>query len=109
MPWTGKQFASRHNKKLSGVVAGKAAAQANAILRSGAPEGVAIATANKRADKMMRPGSSPKSAAEAMADRKRQGLTYREVAGEHGVSKSTAHRKARGLLRSGFTREGSAF
>lgn len=54
-------------------------------------------------------GSSPKSAAEAMASRKRQGLTYREIAGEHGTSKSTAHRKARGLLGRGYTREGSAF
>ena len=54
-------------------------------------------------------GSSPRSAAESMAERKGHGLTYREVAAEHGTSKSTAHRKARGLLQRGFTREGSAF
>ncbi len=54
-------------------------------------------------------GSSPRSAAESMASRKGQGLTYREVAVEHGTSKSTAHRKARGLLQRGFTREGSAW
>lgn len=51
MPWTGKQFAARHNKGLKGAAAGKAAAQANAILKSGASEGVAIATANKQAKK----------------------------------------------------------
>lgn len=52
MPWTGKQFASRHNHKLSGTVATKAADQANAMLRAGVPEGIAIATANKHADKV---------------------------------------------------------
>lgn len=51
MPWTGKSFAAKHNKKLSGSAAAKAAAQANAILKSGASEGVAIATANKYAGK----------------------------------------------------------
>lgn len=50
IPWTGKSFASRHNKKLKGAVASKAAAQANAMLRSGVPEGEAIATANKHAN-----------------------------------------------------------
>jgi hypothetical protein len=51
MPWSGKEFASRHNHKLKGAAADKAAKQANAILRSGAPEGIAIATANKHAEK----------------------------------------------------------
>ena len=67
MPWTGKDFASRHNKKLSGSGAAHAAKQANAILRSGASEGIAIATANKQADKRLgladvgrRFGSPPK-------------------------------------------------
>lgn len=49
MPWTGKSFASKHNKKMHGAVANKAASMANAMLKSGVPEGVAIATANKRA------------------------------------------------------------
>lgn len=49
MPWTGKTFASRHNKKLSGEAATKAAKQANALLREGMPEGEAIAVANKHA------------------------------------------------------------
>jgi uncharacterized protein YdaT len=49
MPWTGKTFRDRHNKGLSAGQAKKAAAQANAILRSGASERVAIATANKHA------------------------------------------------------------
>lgn len=49
MPWTGESFAARHNKKLKGSAADKAAAQANAMLREGVDEGVAIATANKHA------------------------------------------------------------
>jgi uncharacterized protein YdaT len=51
MPWSGKSFASKHNKKLSSTAAKGAAKQANAMLRAGVPEGEAIATANKRADK----------------------------------------------------------
>lgn len=50
-------------------------------------------------------GASPKSAREQMERRRKQGLTYREVAGEHGVSKSTAHRN---VMRQGFNRMGSA-
>jgi len=49
MPWTGKSFASKHNKKLSEASAGKAASIANAMVRRGVPEGEAIATANARA------------------------------------------------------------
>jgi uncharacterized protein YdaT len=49
MPWTGASYRARHNKKLSPAQASKAAAQANAMLREGVPEGVAIATANKHA------------------------------------------------------------
>jgi uncharacterized protein YdaT len=47
MPWDAKSFKARHNKKLSPAAAGKAASMANAMLRSGVPEGEAIATANK--------------------------------------------------------------
>ena len=47
MPWSPKAFQQKHNKKLSLPQAKKAAAQATAIMKSGAPEGVAIATANK--------------------------------------------------------------
>lgn len=49
MPWTGKTFAARHNKKLSGEAAEKAAKQATAMVKAGVPEGEAIATANKEA------------------------------------------------------------
>ena len=49
MPWTPKQFKDRHNKSLTDAQAARAAAQANAILRSGGSEAVAIATANKHA------------------------------------------------------------
>jgi uncharacterized protein YdaT len=51
MPWTGKEFSSRHNHKLKGAAADHAARQANAMLRAGVPEGEAIATANKHANK----------------------------------------------------------
>ncbi len=50
MPWTGKSFAAKHNHKLKGGAATKAAEQANAMLRAGVPEGIAIATANKHAN-----------------------------------------------------------
>lgn len=52
MPWSGKSFASKHNHSLKGKAADNAASQANALLRSGVPEGEAIAIANKRAGKM---------------------------------------------------------
>lgn len=48
MPWTPAEFRKKHNQKLTMAQARKAAKQANAILRSGASEAVAIATANKR-------------------------------------------------------------
>lgn len=55
MPWkTGKAFASKHNKKLKGAAASKAAGMATAMVREGVPEGIAIATANKHGNKMMR-------------------------------------------------------
>lgn len=46
MPWTPHSFASRHNHSLTPPQAAHAARIANAILRSGAPEGTAIAVAN---------------------------------------------------------------
>lgn len=57
MPWpTGKSFAQAHNKKLKGEAATKAAEQASAMVREGVPEGIAIATANKRGNRLMRHG-----------------------------------------------------
>jgi uncharacterized protein YdaT len=54
MPWpTGKGFAEKHNKKLKGAAAQKAADQATAMVREGVPEGIAIATANKTGNRMM--------------------------------------------------------
>lgn len=50
MPWSGKSFRSKHNHGLSPKSAGKAARQANAMLRAGVPEGEAIAVANKHAE-----------------------------------------------------------
>jgi uncharacterized protein YdaT len=49
MPWTPQEFRDRHAKDLSPAQAKKAAAQANAMLKSGADEGTAIATAIKHA------------------------------------------------------------
>lgn len=51
MPWTGPEFATKHNKKLKGAAANKAAAMATAMIGRGVPEGEAIATANKHAKK----------------------------------------------------------
>lgn len=50
MPWTGRSF-HKHNKKLTPAESSKAAAQATAALKSGVPEGEAIAIANKQAKK----------------------------------------------------------
>jgi len=49
MPWTAASFKKKHNHSLSGSRARKAAAMATAMVKSGVPEGEAIATANKRA------------------------------------------------------------
>ncbi len=55
MPWTPQSFASKHNKKLAGTAAaGSAAKQANAMIRSGVDEGIAIATATKNANKKLK-------------------------------------------------------
>ena len=55
LPWTGKTFA-KHNHSLSPGESKKAAAQASAMLKSGASEGVAIATANKHINKLRKRG-----------------------------------------------------
>lgn len=52
MPWDAKSFQKRHNHKLHGRAAEKAAAQATAMVKAGVPEGIAIATANKTGDKI---------------------------------------------------------
>ena len=54
MPWGARDFASKHNKKLHGKAASKAAEQATAMVKSGVPEGIAIATANKTGDRIQR-------------------------------------------------------
>lgn len=65
MPWDAKSFKEKHNHSLSQGEAKKAAAQASAILASGAPEGVAIATANKRVNKMRKRGTISNKAAKS--------------------------------------------
>lgn len=55
MPWPrGRDFAARHNHKLTGAAATKAKDVANAMLKRGVPEGEAIATANKTGNRLMR-------------------------------------------------------
>lgn len=54
MPWNAKSFTAKHNKKLHGNAASKAAAQATAMVKNGVPEGIAIATANKTGDRAMK-------------------------------------------------------
>lgn len=49
MPWTPEEFRRKHNQKLSLPQAKRAAAQAEAMMRNGVEEGIAIATANKHA------------------------------------------------------------
>lgn len=51
MPWTGKSFKTKHNKKLSPKKASKAAAIANAILKETGDEGKAIRIANAQMKK----------------------------------------------------------
>ena len=49
MPWTAKNFRSRHFKRATPTQAKKAATVANAMLRRGVDEGIAIATGIRRA------------------------------------------------------------
>jgi len=97
MPWDAKSFASKHNHKLKGAAASKAASQATAMVRSGVPEGIAIATANKTGDRMQKRtnGSSPQSREEHMSRMRTQGATHASIGKAFGVSKSTAHRIAK--------------
>lgn len=48
MPWSPGEFASRHNKKLKGARAARAASIANAILKDTGDEGKAIRIANSK-------------------------------------------------------------
>lgn len=50
IPWTGKSFAKKHNHRLKGKAADKAARIATAMIGRGVDEGTAIATANARAE-----------------------------------------------------------
>lgn len=79
MPWSGAQFHDRHNHGLTPAQSVHAAHIANAILARGAPEGLAIATANARAkphrdDGGMVPPTGPNP---AMQSPQQQGLMQR--------------------------------
>ena len=56
MPWKGPEFASRHNKKLSGSSASKAAGAANAVLKKTGDEGKAVRIGNYVGDKAKKSG-----------------------------------------------------
>lgn len=99
MPWDAKSFAQKHNHKLKGAAASKAASQASAMVREGVPEGEAIATANKHA---MR--GSPKSKEEHMA-RRAAHVGQRHTGKEFGVAQSTVSRRTR---KQGYERMGEA-
>ena len=61
MPWTPQEFKTRHAKHLSDAQAAKAARMANAMITDGHAEGLAIATAIKRAKGFgARPGREKK-------------------------------------------------
>ena len=65
MPWkTGKAFASKHNHKLKGAAATKAAHVATAMVNKGVDEGIAIATANKIGNRARKSGLVSDRAAE---------------------------------------------
>ena len=51
MPWTAAEFKKKHAHDLTDAQAEHAASMANAMLKSGTDEGVAIATAIKHAKK----------------------------------------------------------
>lgn len=55
MPWGGTSF-RKHNHSLSDSEARSAGRQATAMVNAGVPEGVAIATANKRINKLRKRG-----------------------------------------------------
>ena len=54
MPWTGPEFAARHNKRLKGPQADQAAKVAGAILAKTGDEGKAIRIANAQAKRKPR-------------------------------------------------------
>lgn len=54
MPYTAKSFAEKHNRKLTGKAASKAAEMATAMEKEGVEPGIAIATANKKGNAMQR-------------------------------------------------------
>lgn len=54
MPWGAKDFAAKHNKKLKGAAASKAARMATGMVNEGMDEGKAIRIANAAGDKAMK-------------------------------------------------------
>jgi hypothetical protein len=82
LPWTGKTFASRHNKSLSSGEAAKAASQASAMVKAGVPDGIAIATANKHINKLRKRGM--------ISDRARSKMPEKWGKDPDGINAATA-------------------
>ena len=57
MPWDAKSFKAKHNHSLSKGEAKSAARQATAMVNAGVDEGIAIATANKRINRLRNKGA----------------------------------------------------
>lgn len=56
MPWNAASFKRDHNHSLSKGEAASAAKQATAMVNAGVDEGIAIATANKRINRLRKKG-----------------------------------------------------
>ena len=75
MPFpTGKSFASKHNKKLKGTAANKAARMATGMINKGMPEGQAIRIANAAGDKAM--GMGPRASSKSKLPPKQSKNTF---------------------------------
>lgn len=82
MPWTGKSFAAKHNHSLGPAEAKGAGRQATAMVNAGVPDGIAIATANKRVNKLRKRG--------VISDRARSKMKSSGLDGERDVDAATA-------------------
>jgi hypothetical protein len=63
MPWSGSQFRTRFNKKLTAPQANAAARQATAMVKAGVPDETAIRVANSRIKRLRRRGAISDKAA----------------------------------------------
>lgn len=81
LPWTGKTIV-KHNRSLSRGEAKKAAGQASAMLKAGAPEGIALATSFKHINKLRKRGM--------ISDRARSKMPEKWGKDPDGINAATA-------------------